>query len=140
MAPAGQVASALPPWAVVRTLDVQPAEQLTMASAGSSVFACAPVNVTVKPPLPAPEAVAQVCAQPSSALIAAPRLPLLSGVPPAPKTGDVVPLSEIWNDCVAALKPASVTVWASLPPCSAFWMPASVLFWPRTIGTESAPS
>ena len=52
---------------------------------------------------------------------------------------ELTPLIWIWNDCVVALKPASVTCCCSLPPAIALTMPAAVLFWPRTIGTVLAP-
>ena len=50
-------------------------------------------------------------------------------------TPEVWPLMRTLNEPVVVLKPVKVTVCCSLPPCSAFWMPAAVLFWPRTIGT-----
>lgn len=112
--------------------------QLTIATDGTSIPADAPLNVSVKPPLPAP-ADATVPAKPGIALTAAVTLALLTVRPPAPSTAELLPPICTWNDCVAPLKPVSTTCCCSLPPWSAFRMPCCVLFWPRTIGTVSLP-
>src|SRR4051812_31377207 len=138
VAPAGQVASAGPPLRFSRTAEVHAPVQLTIDSGATSVPAAVPAKVTVKPVLLAPVTVAVPA--PVIALIAGERLAALTASPPAPNTlGDVVAPTASWNDWVVALKEPSVTVWDSLPPVSAAAMPAAVLFWPRTIGTEVAP-
>jgi hypothetical protein len=137
--PPGQLDSGAPPLAVSRTAETQVPLQLTIEIAGTSVFADAPVNWIVKPPLPAPFAVCTVPAKPGMALIAAVMLAVLTARPPAPSTAELWPPIWTWNDCVAPLKPVSTTCCCSLPPWRALAMPAAVLFWPRTIGTVSAP-
>ena len=99
--------------------------------------ASVPPNVSVKPPFPAPAEVTPV--EPSNALIWAVTFAFETARPPSPKTADVLPFASIWNDCVVALKPVSTACCCSFPPWSAFWIPAVVLFWPRTIGTVSTP-
>ena len=112
--------------------------QLTIDTDGTSTPADAPLNVSVKPALPAP-ADATVPAKPGIALTAAATLALLIARPPAPRMAELLPPIWTWKDCVAPLKPVSVTCCCSLPPARALAMPAAVLFWPRTIGTVSLP-
>ena len=136
-APSGQVASFAPPLAFSRTAAVAVPVMLIDIDA-TSMAADAPANVTVKPPLPALATVAPP-GKPAMALIAAWMLALLSAAPPRPIAVDVLPPSEIVNDCVAGLKLVNVTCCCSLPPWIALAMPAAVLFWPRTIGCDVAP-
>ena len=138
VAPAGQPAIATLPLTVSRTVDTQVPVQLTIEIEGTSEFADAPPNVSVKPPLPA-SAEVTVPAKPAIALTAVWTLALLIASPPAPRTAEVLPPIWTWNDWVVPLKPVSTTCCCSLPPWIAAWMPAAVLFCPRVIGTESAP-
>jgi hypothetical protein len=124
--------------ATSRTELVQPPVQLTIEIDGTSTFAEAPANVSVKPPLPAPAAVT-VPAKPGMALTAAATFAFEIARPPLPRTAERLPPSSIWNDCVAPLKPVRIACCCSFPPWRAFWIPAAVLFWLRTIGTVSAP-
>jgi hypothetical protein len=70
-----------------RTVEVHAPVQLTIESAGTSVLADEPANVTVNPPLPAPLDV--TVPAPRIALSAAATLALLTAWPPWPNV-DVV--------------------------------------------------
>ena len=136
--PVGQPTSAAPPLAVSRTTEVV-AEESTISTVGTSVVADAPLNVSVKP-------VAAGAGGGRGAREALDGVDRRADVGvavgwgrPAPMTPEVWPLMRTLNVPVVVLKPVNVTVCCSLPPCSAFWMPAAVLFWPRTIGTLLAP-
>ena len=136
--PTGHPATPVPPLASSRTALVHGAVQLTIEIDGTSTFAEAPANVSVKPPLPAAADVT-VPAKPGMALTAAATFAFEMARPPEPSTADRLPPSSTWNDWVAPLKPVKIACCCSFPPWRAFWMPAAVLFCPRTIACESAP-
>ena len=100
--PRASSTSAAPPLAVSRTTEVGP-EELTISTVGTSMLADAPLKVSVKPPLPAPETVA-VPAKPGIALTAAAMLALLIGGPPAPIDGGGVAVDRTLNDCVRGVE------------------------------------
>ena len=78
-------------------------------------------------------------AKPGMALTASATFAFEIARPPEPSTAERFPPMSTWNDCVAPLKPVRIACCCSFPPWSAFWIPAAVLFWPRTIACESAP-
>ena len=135
--PAGQPATGGVPLTVSRTVAVHAGLQprLTIAIDGTSVFADASANVSVKP------AVARVRRR-HGAREARDRVDRRRHVrvrdreAAVPEDGRVV-AADLDLERVAgfaALKPVSVTCCCSLPPWSAAAIPAVVLFWPRVIG------
>ena len=84
--PAGQLDSALLPLTFSRTALVQAPVQLTIGDRRDVGLASAPANVTVKPPLPAPDDVA-VPVAPRIAFSAAVMLALVTARPPRPNVG-----------------------------------------------------
>ena len=140
--PAGQPATGGVPLTFSRTAAVQVGLQprLTIEIEGTSVFADASANVKRE------AAVARVrrrhrAGEARDRVDRGGDVRVLIARPPFPSTAELLPPIWIWNEwpAFAALNPVRATCCCSLPPCSAAAMPAAVLFWPRVIGTVSAP-
>ena len=119
----------------------------TISTGGTSLPADAPANVIVGPAVALAPVTVTVPGKPKIALILSLTFWLVTGVAsPSAVANPSGPLSlsPILSRNVlpgfAALKLVNVIAWTSLPPCSAFWIPAGVSFWPRTIGIVSRPS
>lgn len=145
---AGQPGIATPPLAVSRLASVHGVAALaqspnTIWIGATSLAALAPPNVAVKPELPAFVTVT-VPGKPKIALISSLMFWLVTGVaspnwvakPSGPDIRSPIFTRKMFP-ALAELKFENAIVCTSLPPCSAFWIPTGVSFWPRTVGAES---